>query len=112
MLRQSWHLLAWKFYLLDRLQKEKIRSYPGELPLSAYLVQLARLGGYLARRAILHQATRSCGKDYPVSLTSNSVFSSELNLWVIERQPTLTSPYRDAQEAADRKLSLTPVVLF
>ena len=35
--------------LLDRLVPDKVRSAPSERTLSAYLIKVARLGGYLAR---------------------------------------------------------------
>ena len=48
MLRHSWHLRRWKFMYWITLQK----GDPQQLrrtSVSAYLVQIARLGGYLAR---------------------------------------------------------------
>ncbi|HEY5813116.1 MAG TPA: hypothetical protein VIT23_10760, partial [Terrimicrobiaceae bacterium] len=37
-------------HLLDQLVKDKTTSYPRENRLSAYLIKIAQLGGYLARR--------------------------------------------------------------
>jgi Transposase Tn5 dimerisation domain len=40
---------AREIYLLDRTVKEKVTEQPQRARLSAYLIKLARLGGYLAR---------------------------------------------------------------
>src|SRR6266853_3815081 len=85
MLRQSWHLRRWKFICWIGLQKEKIRSHSGELPFPPTSFNSRGWEATLLVRVILHQGTRSSGKDYPASLISNSDSLSELNLWVIER---------------------------
>src|ERR1019366_6295447 len=85
MLRQSWHLQRWKCTCWINWQKAKTSSDSGELPCPLTSFNSRGWEAILLGRAILRQVTRASGKDYPVSPISNSVFSSELNLWVIER---------------------------
>src|SRR5580658_6922760 len=84
MLRQNWHLRLWKFICWIAWQKEKTRSDAKELPFPPVSFNSRGWEVTLLGRVILRQATRSSGKDYPVSPISNSVSSLELNLWVIE----------------------------
>jgi hypothetical protein len=59
------------------LQKGEIRSNSEELPLPPTLFNLRAWASTFLGPKILHQATRSSGKDYPDSLVSNSASSSE-----------------------------------
>ena len=52
-------------HLLDQIVTEKTTPFAKGKPLSAYLIKIARLGGYLARNPIHPQATLSCGGACP-----------------------------------------------